>query len=106
MLSYRIIDFDKQNGSLLVQYKKDDTVLATYNFDIPIENGLYITGEELHERLIGMMPTFWIDRMDALNTGVSNEAEIEALVDPLPQPSMPIPEQPLEQPVTTGTQTL
>ena len=104
MLSYRIIKFNQSTGSIVVQYKKDDAVIATYNFDIPIDDdGLYLVGDELHERLMSMMPTQWIARMESLANGVANAADIEALVDPLPviEPT-PLPAG--NQPISTGTQ--
>ena len=104
MLSYRIIKFNQSTGSIVVQYKKDDVVIATYNFDIPIDDGgLYLVGDELHERLMSMMPTQWIARMESLANGVANAADIEALVDPLPviEPT-PLPAG--NQPISTGTQ--
>lgn len=104
MLSYRIIKFNQSSGSIVVQYKKDDAVIATYNFDIPIgDDGLYLVGDELHERLMSMMPTQWIARMDALKNGIANASVIEALVDPLPVPD-PKPLPAGEQPISTGTQ--
>jgi len=79
MITYKIIGYN--NGSIIVQYIKGDTVLATYNYDVPLTpDGLFITGEELDRNLTAMMPTAWADRIDALERGVANEDEIKALV--------------------------
>jgi hypothetical protein len=98
MITYKIIGYN--NGSIIVQYSKGDNVLATYNYDVPLtEDGLFITGEELDRNLTAMMPTAWADRLDALEQGVPNEAEIKALV----QVTV---EEPISQPESVGLQDL
>jgi hypothetical protein len=94
MITYKIIGYN--NGSILVQYSKNDKVLATYNYDVPLTpEGLFITGAELDAQLTAMMPTAWADRLEALENGVPNEEEIKALVD------APV-EEPLQQPISAG----
>jgi len=94
MITYKIIGYN--NGSILVQYSKNDRVLATYNYDVPLTpDGLFITGAELDAQLIAMMPTAWADRLEALENGVPNEEEIKALVD------VPV-EEPVQQPEGVG----
>lgn len=91
MITYKIIGYN--NGSIIVQYSKGDNILATYNYDVPLnENGLFITGEELDRNLIAMMPTSWADRLDALAKGVPNEDEIKALVQVTAEEEIPQPE--------------
>lgn len=98
MITYRILSYDK--GSIIVQYSKEDKVVATYNFDIPLTpDGLFITGEELDRHLTGMMPTAWVNRLEAIERGIPNEDAIKALVQPIEYP-------PIEQPEGFGLQDL
>jgi hypothetical protein len=85
MTNYQIIKFNENTGSIIVQYKNNDEVFATYNVDIPLnENNNFITGDELDSYILGMFPTAVLSRMEALKTGISNSADIHALVIPLP----------------------
>jgi hypothetical protein len=90
MITYKIIGYN--NGSILVQYSRGDKVLMTCNYDVPLTpEGLFITGEELDKHLVAMMPTAWVDRLEALERGIPNEDEIKALVqvtveEPVSQP--------------------
>lgn len=94
MITYKIIGYN--NGSIIVQYSKNDRVLATYNYDVPLTpEGLFITGAELDAQLTAMMPTAWADRLEALENGIPNEEEIKALVNTLV-------EEPLTQPEGVG----
>jgi hypothetical protein len=98
MITYKIIGYN--SGSIIVQYSRDDRVIATYNYDVPLtDGGLFITGEELDRNLTAMMPTAWADRLDALERGVPNEDEIKALVQVTP-------EEPISQPEGVGLQDL
>jgi hypothetical protein len=98
MITYKIIGYN--NGSITVQYSKNNRILATYNYDVPLtEAGLFITNEELDRNLTAMMPTAWADRLDALERGVPNENEIKALV----QVTV---DEPISQPESVGLQDL
>jgi hypothetical protein len=98
MITYRILSYDK--GTIVVQYSKNDKVLATYNFDVPLTpEGLFITGEELDRHLNAMMPIAWVNRLEAIERGIPNEETIKALVQP-------IEEVPVQQPEGLGLQDL
>jgi hypothetical protein len=84
MISYQIYNFDKNLGSISVLFKFNDNFIASYNVDLPLtENGLFISGQELNNYLLGMFPQHIIDRKNKLELGISNSAEIESLVIPL-----------------------
>lgn len=80
MTTYKIIDFNKAQGSVIVRFADN---MAPLNIDVPLtENGTYITGAELDEYIKGFIPTWHLDRINQIAAGVSNEAQIEALVQP------------------------
>jgi hypothetical protein len=95
-MEYIIRSFDKVNGSIVVEYKT-----FMINIDLPIQNGAYPINDELHQYIDSFLPKEFIARKDIIAAGIQNEAEIEALVVPLPVPEPVI----NSQPTTTGTQT-
>lgn len=81
MNTYKIVAFDKQTGSLSIIF---DERMAPLNVDIPLdEQGNYITGEELNTYINGFIPTWHLDRVSKIASGIPNEAAIEALVEPI-----------------------
>ena len=86
MINYQIYSFNKVSGNAGVLFKKNDTVVASYNVDIPLtDDGLFITGEELNNYLLAMFPQHVVDRQNKLEAGISNAADIQNLVVPLPK---------------------
>lgn len=78
MQAYKIINFDKTIGSIVVEFAPD---MAPVAIDLPIgEDGNYITGSALDEYVQGFIPTWFIERKAKIAAGIPNEAEIEALV--------------------------
>jgi hypothetical protein len=109
MISYQIIDFNKITGSILVMFKYNEEILATYNVDLPFtDDGLFISGDELNNYLKNMYPQHIIDRREKLDAGIPNTADIESLVIPLPLPDhLNVESAPADQqPLTTGTMTV
>lgn len=76
MPTYKVINFDEATGQLIVEYAVGMQPLA---IDIPIENGLYITGEKLDEYIKGFIPSWHIERMAQINAGIPNKDELKAL---------------------------
>jgi hypothetical protein len=84
MISYQITSFNPSFGNISVLFKKDDVVIASYNVDVPLTDaGLFITGEELNNYLLGMFPQHVIDRKNKLEAGIPNAADIASLVVPI-----------------------
>lgn len=101
-VSYQIISFNPAIGQIQVQFKDNDVVVCTYSVDIPLdENKQYITGAELDNLLLGMFPYASLERVKTLEQGIANQADIEAMVVPLPLP--PVTQ---IQPISSGLQTL
>lgn len=78
MQTYKIINFNKSMGSIVVEFAPD---MAPISIDLPIkEDGNYITGEELDQHVQGFIPTWFLERKAKIAAGIPNESEIEALV--------------------------
>lgn len=100
-MQYQIISFDKKNGSIQVLFLNNNENVGIWNIDIPLnDDGNYITGEELEQRIMSQYPSWVIERNNKIFAGIPNEAEIEALVIPLPPP---IQDEEVSQPKTVGT---
>jgi hypothetical protein len=85
-MNYTIIGFNKEAGQIVVRFDPNMSPLA---IEIPIEDGKYMAGEALNTYIKGFIPTWHLDRLAAIKAGVSNEAEIEALVVPEPVVEQP-----------------
>lgn len=77
MSTYKIINFDEFTGQLVVEYAVGMSPLV---IDVPIENGLYITGKKLEDYIDGFIPAWHIERMNQINNGIANKDELKALV--------------------------
>jgi hypothetical protein len=77
MNTYVIIKFDEEAGQIIVRF--DDNI-APVAIDLPIENGLYITGDALDTYIKGFIPADFIERVNTVKAGVPNSDEIASLV--------------------------
>jgi hypothetical protein len=79
MSTYVITKFDEAAGQIIVRF---DASVPPIAVDLPIENGLYPTGEALDTYVKGFIPTWHVERLNTIKAGVSNASEIAALVVP------------------------
>jgi hypothetical protein len=77
MEQYKILSFNKELGQLIVEFAVG---MQPITIDVPIKNGLFITGAELEEYVQGFIPTWFIERQRQLNVGVTNASELEQLI--------------------------
>ena len=77
MAAYKILSFDENAGQLTIEFAQGVSALT---IDVPIKNGLYITGEELDTYIQGFIPTWHLERLAHINQGVTNASELKALV--------------------------
>ena len=66
-MEFRVLSFDTKTGSLLVNFFTDvypDGL--TYNVDVPVENGAYLSGEALRSHIMSFAPYGQIERLVAL----------------------------------------
>jgi hypothetical protein len=76
MAIYKILSFNETTGQLTIEFAQGMSPLAV---DVPIKDGLYITGEELDAYVQGFIPTWHLERLSQINQGVANAAELQAL---------------------------
>jgi len=81
MSIYKITDFNEASGQLTVEFAVG---MAPLTIDVPINDGLYLSGDALHEYILGFIPTWHIERMAQINAGVANKEELKALVESAP----------------------
>jgi len=82
MANYKIIGFEKTTGLITINF---DPNMAPLTIEVPLnEQNNYITGIELDTYIQGFVPTWHLDRINKIANGISNEADIEALVEVLP----------------------
>jgi hypothetical protein len=105
-MKYKIISADEVLGQINVTYFSDkDEPVGTYSIDIPIIDGVFITGPSLEEIIQSRAPTWMLERTSAVNEA-SNFSEISSLVDSsyaLNPPNIPAPNIVIETPVIITT---
>lgn len=99
-MDYIIRSFNKENGQITVEYAGK----WTYAIDLPVENNAFPIGERLEEIIQSMAPVWLVERQALLSANPQNAEIIEALVQPLPEETVINPM--VEQPASTGTQSL
>lgn len=79
---YIIREFNESFGQIVVEYRDQKIAI-----DLPIkDDNTYPVGEELDATIRSMLPIWHYERIDRIASGVSNKAEIAALVVPYPEP--------------------
>jgi hypothetical protein len=86
MKNYKILEFKESDGLLVIAFAEGAAPTA---IEIPIKDGLYITGKDLEDYINGFIPTWHIERLAKINSGVSNANEIKALVEAQPEVVLP-----------------
>ena len=96
-MEYKIVKFDAAQGQITVKCQG-----LYFTVDLPVVNGLFPVGEELHNLITGFIPVWHFERLSLLEAGVANTEAIQSLVEEEPQ----VVKEPQTQPSTTGTQSL
>ncbi len=77
---YTVLAYDQTIGSLLIKFS-DHT--GPMNIDVPIlEDGNFMSGDELDAYIRSFIPTSHLNRLEAIKNGVPNEDEIKRLAPP------------------------
>lgn len=80
-IDYKIVWFNPQFGQILVEFFFEGEFVERFNFDIPInDDGLFVTGDELHSMLLGFFPHAHLKRRKLLKAGIPNADAIQSLV--------------------------
>lgn len=82
-MEYKIVAATPEIGQIEVAYFMGGEHVGTYAIDVPIVDGLYITGEVLSNEIHHRAPVWLVERKQNVHVA-PNFAEIEALVQPLP----------------------
>jgi hypothetical protein len=77
MASYKVVNFKENTGQLIIEFADG---MAPLVIDVPIRDGLFITGEELDTYIQGFIPTWHLERVAQLNAGVANASDLQSLV--------------------------
>lgn len=77
-MEYKIIAFDETIGQITVEYGEG----IVFALDLPIENGAYPEGEALDVLIKQFLPTWVVERKQAIASGISNAESIKAVVVP------------------------
>lgn len=86
MADYKVLEFNEATGQLVIEYAIG---MAPISIDVPIKNGLYITGEELNSYVQGFIPTWHLERQAQINAGVANAEELKVLVEQTAEVAVP-----------------
>jgi hypothetical protein len=78
MSTYKILNFIENTGQLTVEFAEN---MAPLSIDVPLKDGLYITGEELDTYIKGFIPTWHIERQSQISQGVANSDVLKSLVE-------------------------
>lgn len=62
---FEILSYHANSGSISVRFFLDEVYLD-YTVDIPLVNGTYISGEELHNHIMQFYPKLQLERLAAL----------------------------------------
>jgi hypothetical protein len=73
--NYIIRSFNQATGTIIVEYEGHNV-----NIDLPLVNGLYLTGTELENHIQTYLPVEWIQRLNTIASGIPNSADIAKLV--------------------------
>lgn len=79
-MDYKIIRADKNTGQIEVLYLDNKEPLGTYIIDVPIRDGIFISGTELEMEIQGRAPLWEVARRAAL-VNSPDFSHIEALVE-------------------------
>jgi hypothetical protein len=86
MSTYKVLEFNKNSGQLVIEFAVG---MAPLTIDVPLKDGLFITGTELEEYIQGFIPTWHLERQTQLNAGVPNATVLEQLVPQTEQVVLP-----------------
>lgn len=86
MSTYKVLSFNENTGQLVIEFAQG---MAPLSVDVPIENGLYITGEALDNYVKGFIPTWHLERQAQINAGVANADTLKALVEQTAEVQIP-----------------
>ena len=86
MISYKIIEFNETIGQIKILVEEFGIIPINLH---PDDNDCYPTGQELDNYIRGFIPVHELERLEKVKI-VSNSAEIQSLIEPLPTAPPPL----------------
>lgn len=83
-MEYQIISADGRIGQIQVAYKNDGKIVGIYAIDVPIVDGQFIIGADLHTHIMHTAPVWAVEREQEVVVA-QNFNDIVSLVQPLEQ---------------------
>lgn len=80
MMEFKIVSATRQLGQIEVAYFFDGKHYGTYAIDVPVVDGVFLTGEALAQEITHRAPTWALEREAAVLSAL-NFGEIEALIE-------------------------
>jgi hypothetical protein len=77
-ISYKITSVDASVGQILATFYDGEEFIASYAVDVPVVNGAFITGQELHDNIMAIAPMWHVERRAAV-AAATGLADIQAL---------------------------
>lgn len=84
-MKYRITSANPENGQIEVAYEKDGLTIGIYAIDVPIVEGVFLTGEPLDAEILQRAPVWISTRKDEV-AKASGFENIVAMVTHAPAP--------------------
>lgn len=84
-ITYKIVRAARDIGQIEVAYFDGEKHLGTWAFDVPVQDGQFLTGEALDAEIRHRAPSWAVEREQAV-AAASGFEQIEAMVQELPQP--------------------
>jgi hypothetical protein len=94
---YKIIGADPTTGQITVEYSHNGSVVGVHPIDVPIVNGVFITGTELDAEIMARAPLWMAERVDTAKAAANFDSIAMMVVLPTTVPHLH-PEQAVQQP--------
>jgi hypothetical protein len=93
-LGHKIRIFDEEDGNIQVSiHKEDGTELGLIAIDLPFDaDGNYLVGDALNTYITEFIPNEHYTRKETVGAGISNKADVEAMVEAYPASDDPMAE--------------
>jgi hypothetical protein len=78
-MDYEIISFENETGQIQVSYLDNGQKIATYAIDVPIVDGMFITGESLENEIQLRAPLWLQERKEQVKMAL-NASALSSLV--------------------------
>lgn len=83
-MKFKITGANRDLGQIEIAYfTQDDQHVASMCLDVPVENGVFVSGEQLDQLILAQAPTWGVQRKDTVTAATGFDA-IESRVEYMP----------------------